>query len=367
MVLSQGIAAPKDSPAPTKGTAPSSDGAGAPDPKAKSAVTEELRESNKSAESSANAFKESAKAARALLEAAKAEEAIIQQAEKAAVEKMEKKAASDKVAADKASKPSGDKAAPQTAAKPEAAPVVKSETPKQEEPPKISKTPESAKGMSAKQPEAAATQPETVAAKPESSSPAPSPNPSVPAVSTAAGAVPQDAAAAAAALTVPAEGEAPKKRKSRFGSSSADLFSDDGKKGKKPKEPAIPLTPEQVKASEIKAFCDKARAAIRKGDDVVAEGFLVSLISVDLPDSEKKGALQEVAGIYEEKGDMTKAIAIYEKLYSVLDKDLDTPTWLLKLGQLYRDAGAYQMAISRYYAVIQLGMKMGTTDFERFQ
>jgi len=368
MVLSQGIAAPKESPAPTKGTAPAGDGAGAPDPKSKSAVTEELRESSKSAESSASAFKESAKAARALLEAAKAEEAIIQQAEKAAVEKMEKKVAADKVAADKASKPSGDKAAAQPTAKPEAAPVVKSEAPKQEEPPKVSKTPESTGGaMPAKQPQAQASQPEAVASKPEASAPAPSPNPAVPAVSTAAGAVPQDAAAAAAALAAPAEGEAPKKRKSRFGSSSADLFSDDSKKGKKPKEPAIPLTPEQVKASEIKAFCEKARAAIRKGDDVVAEGFLVSLISVDLPDSEKKGALQEVAGIYEEKGDMTKAIAIYEKLYSVLDKDLDTPTWLLKLGQLYRDAGAYQMAISRYYAVIQLGMKMGTTDFERFQ
>ncbi|MEI6871598.1 MAG: tetratricopeptide repeat protein, partial [Verrucomicrobiota bacterium] len=181
--------------------------------------------------------------------------------------------------------------------------------------------------------------------------------------------VPADAAAAAAALaTPPVEGEAPKKKKSRFGSSSADLFSDDsGKKGKKSKEPAVPLTPEQVKASEIKAFCDKARAAIRKGDDAVAEGFLVSLVAVDLPDSEKKMALTEVAAIYEEKGDMTKAIAIYEKLCSVLDADLERPNWLLKLGQLYRDSGAYQMAITRYYAVIQLGMKMGSSDFDRFK
>jgi tetratricopeptide (TPR) repeat protein len=372
MVLSQGIsaiAAPKESPAPSHGAAPSGDGAGAPDSKSKSEVTNALRESSKSAESSASAFKESAKAARALLDAAKAEEAIIQQAEKAAVEKMEKKAAADKAATDK---PMAAKPAPQTASKPEAAPVVKAEAQKQEEPPKISKAPEATEAPNpAKQSHAPAPQPEAVATKSETSAPAPAPvapaAPAAPTVPPAAGAVPQDAAAAASALTAPAEGEAPKKRKSRFGSSSADLFGDDGKKGKKPKEPAIPLTPEQVKASEIKAFCDKARAAIRKGDDVLAEGFLVSLISVDLPDSEKKGALQEVAGIYEEKGDMTKAIAIYEKLCSVLDKDLDTSSWLLKLGQLYRDAGAYQMAVSRYYAVIQLGMKMGTTDFERSQ
>lgn len=371
MVLSQGIAAERY-PSATPGTAPAKDGSGAPlDANAKSVVTEELRESSKSAETSANAFKESAKAARALLDAAKAEEAIIQKAEKAAVEKVEKKAAADKLAAEKAGKPSADKAAPKHTAQPEPAPVVKSEPPKQEEPPKISKAPEAPEvPKPAKDPHAPEPKPEAVAAKPEPPTPVPAPSPAAPspeAPSPAAAAVPPDAAAAAAALVAPAEGDAPKKKKSRFGSSSADLFSEDGKKGKKPKEPAVPLTPEQAKASEIKAFCEKARAAIRKGDETVAEGFLVSLISVDLPDSEKKEALREVAGIYEEKGDMTKAIAIYEKLCAVLDKDLDIQSWLLKLGQLYRDAGAYQMAISRYYAVIQLGMKMGSTDFERSQ
>jgi len=163
--------------------------------------------------------------------------------------------------------------------------------------------------------------------------------------------------------------EAPKK-KSRF-SASADALSDEGgagkKRGKAKKEAPPPLTPEQARAVEIKAFCDKARAAIKKGDFEVAQGLLESLVAVDLPSSEKKVALQEVATVYEEKGDLTKPIAIYEKLCVVLDADADVPAWLLKLGQLYRDAGAYQMAISRYYGVIQLGMKMGSSDFTRYQ
>jgi len=139
------------------------------------------------------------------------------------------------------------------------------------------------------------------------------------------------------------------------------------KKGRKPKEAAVPLTPEQKKAAEITAFCDKARAAIKKGEFEVAQGFLESLVAVDLPESEKKAALQQVSEIYEERGDLTKPIAIHEKLCAVLESDQDVPVWLLKLGQLYRDAGAYQMAISRYYGVIQLGMKIGSADFERYK
>lgn len=165
------------------------------------------------------------------------------------------------------------------------------------------------------------------------------------------------------------EGAPAPKKKSRF-AEAADAVGEDGvgkKKGRTKKEAPPPLTPEQAKANEIKVFCDKARAAIKKGEFEVAQGLLESLVAVDLPHSEKKVALQEVASVYEERGDLTKPIAIYEKLCVTLDTDADLPAWLLKLGQLYRDAGAYQMAISRYYGVIQLGMKMGSSDFTRYQ
>jgi tetratricopeptide (TPR) repeat protein len=176
------------------------------------------------------------------------------------------------------------------------------------------------------------------------------------------------AAAAAAALATPgsepAAGEV--KKKSRFGSEDA-LGDAAKKKGKGKSKETVKLTPEQQKAAEIKAFCDKARDAIKRGEEDVARGLLESLVAVDLPHVEKKIALTEVAAVYEEKGDLTKAVAILEKLATVLEGDTEVPVWLLKLGMLYREAGAYQMAISRYYAVIQLAMKVGSSDFERFQ
>jgi tetratricopeptide (TPR) repeat protein len=208
-----------------------------------------------------------------------------------------------------------------------------------------------------------------------SAAPAPAPGPAE-AVDkksvTSSGAVPPPPAEASAVVppaepqaTDPAPAET--KKKSRFGSDDA-LGDASKKKGKgKSKEAAVKLTPEQQKAMEIKAFCDKAREAIKRGEDEVARGLLESLVAVDLPHVEKKIALTEVAKVYEEKGDLTKAIAILEKLANVLEGDTEVPAWLLKLGQLYRDAGAYQMAVSRYYGVIQLSMKVGSSDFERFQ
>ena len=179
------------------------------------------------------------------------------------------------------------------------------------------------------------------------------------------------AAAAAAALGAgtsaagePATGEV--KKKSRFGNDDA-LGDAAKKKGKGKGKETVKLTPEQQKAAEIKAFCDKARDAIKRGEEEVARGLLESLVAVDLPHAEKKVALTEVAAVYEEKGDLTKAIAILEKLTTILDGDTEVPVWLLKLAQLYREAGAYQMAISRYYGVIQLAMKVGSSDFQRFQ
>ena len=253
--------------------------------------------------------------------------------------------------------------------------VPKVEAPKSEAPePKVA-VPAPAPKTEAPEPKVAAPAPASKAEAPVANSspqatPAPTAGGEKSAVLPEATAAPTDPNAAPKAEGGAPEGaaDAPKpKRKSRFGAADADSDEALLKKGRKPKAPAVPLTPEQKKAAEITAFCDKARAAIKKGEFEVAQGFLESLVAVDLPESEKKVALQQVSEIYEERGDLTKPIAIYEKLCAVLESDMDVPVWLLKLGQLYRDAGAYQMAVSRYYGVIQLGMKVGSSDFERYK
>ena len=360
-------------------------------PPKRSVVTDDLRDSNEAANDSAQKAMAALKAARAAVEEAKASDEASKSDLKLPrpegvlkTETSEKKLGADSSKLKKAG-------AAQEAPLPKQAAVPTKGQPTKPDPAPSAPAPAPALAAppAAQQPAPAPAAPAVSAPVPSSPVAGPAPAPvSVPAPPTplpaatppptAGVAAPVPVAPAPAAATdapkidgVPVTdgAEAPKK-KSRF-SAASDTLSDEGgtgrKKGKAKKEAPPPLTPEQARAVEIKAFCDKARAAIKKGDFEVAQGLLESLVAVDLPNSEKKVALQEVATVYEEKGDLTKPIAIYEKLCVVLDTDADVPAWLLKLGQLYRDAGAYQMAISRYYGVIQLGMKMGSSDFTRYQ
>ena len=134
-----------------------------------------------------------------------------------------------------------------------------------------------------------------------------------------------------------------------------------------PKGPAlVPGTPE-FKAQEIKIFTDRARAALKAGDIQVAEKLLESLLEVDLPGTDRKAALIEIAEVYASIGDAVKTAAIYEKLCKELPTDPDLTLWLLRLGVVYRETGAFKMAIARYYAVIQLAMKGGSANMEKYK
>ena len=134
-----------------------------------------------------------------------------------------------------------------------------------------------------------------------------------------------------------------------------------------PKGPAlVPGTPE-FKAQEIKIFTDRARAALKAGDIQVAEKLLESLLEVDLPGTDRKAALVEIAEVYASIGDAVKTAAIYEKLCKELPTDPDLTMWLLRLGVVYRETGAFKMAIARYYAVIQLAMKGGSANMEKYK
>ncbi|MEK0446685.1 MAG: hypothetical protein RLZZ399_2006 [Verrucomicrobiota bacterium] len=121
------------------------------------------------------------------------------------------------------------------------------------------------------------------------------------------------------------------------------------------------------KLAEINGFLKLAKKALEDGNIDLADRFLESITAVALPDSQKKAAFGEVAAAYESQNERVKAIAIYEKLCSLMESDAETPSWLMKLGGLYRDVGAHQLAISRFYGVINLAIKVGGRDFESHQ
>ncbi|MEY2598564.1 MAG: hypothetical protein RLZZ142_823, partial [Verrucomicrobiota bacterium] len=131
--------------------------------------------------------------------------------------------------------------------------------------------------------------------------------------------------------------------------------------------PAADPESEESKLAEIKGLVKATRKTMEEGKAELADRYLESIVAVQMPDAAKKAALREVAELYESHGDRVKAAAIYEKLCTLMENDTEMPLWLVKLGVLYRESGAYQLAISRFYGVINMAIKVGGRDFESQQ
>ena len=130
--------------------------------------------------------------------------------------------------------------------------------------------------------------------------------------------------------------------------------------------PPEPQT-EEAMLNELKSYVKLSRKALNDGQPDLADSFLAKIVELKLTDEQKKVSFREVAEAFESKSEKVKAIAVYEKLISLLENDSEAPQWFLRLGGLYRDVGAYQLAVSRFYSVINMAMKAGGRDFESQQ
>jgi TolA-binding protein len=83
--------------------------------------------------------------------------------------------------------------------------------------------------------------------------------------------------------------------------------------------------------------------------------------------TEIKTALLGLAHMHRRQGALTKAVAIYEKFLKEYPGDERTPDALLELGRTLRDMGAYRLATSRFYSLINSTLKLPGGNFDRYQ
>jgi tetratricopeptide (TPR) repeat protein len=129
--------------------------------------------------------------------------------------------------------------------------------------------------------------------------------------------------------------------------------------------PEPPVTPEA--RAEIAGYADMARRAAARGDLEIAEQFYNKLLIVNAPDSEKKNALLDMFEYYRTKHIYSKAIAVGERVHQLFPGDPAVPDLLLKLGQVYRDTGAYQLAIARFYNVLNATLRIDQEEFLKYK
>ncbi len=132
--------------------------------------------------------------------------------------------------------------------------------------------------------------------------------------------------------------------------------------------PAHPPTAEQTTCkTEIAGYAQLAREAADHEKWPLADHFLRLLVELPCDDGDKKSALREIADQYEKHRQLTKAVTIYEKMIELFPHDADLPQLLFKVGQLYRDTGAYGRAVSRFYSVLNTALKINERGLDSYR
>lgn len=128
--------------------------------------------------------------------------------------------------------------------------------------------------------------------------------------------------------------------------------------GASPAPSASPWTPDPVDLvrraalEQLAAQTLLARRAADAGDAVAAEHAYERLLSLPAPAADKRDALVQMAVFHRERGQLAKAAAVYEKILALFPDDPANPNLYFDLGRVYRDAGLHDLAIGRFYSVL---------------
>jgi len=131
-------------------------------------------------------------------------------------------------------------------------------------------------------------------------------------------------------------------------------------------EAATPA-PKTLAQVDIAAYMGMAERSLADGDQELAEKFFDRMLQVNAPDADKKGALLEMFDSYRSRSMYSKAIAVGERVRQLFPDDPAEVPVLLKLGQIYRETGAYQLAIARFYNVLNAALRVDQAEFAKYE
>lgn len=137
-----------------------------------------------------------------------------------------------------------------------------------------------------------------------------------------------------------------------------------------PASQGAPAAPETTKHpdTEIEGLLKLGALLSERGDYDAAEiAFRQVLNANEPPEHHLKTALLGLAHMHRRKGELTKAVAIYERFLKDYPGDARTPDALLDLGRTLRSLGVYKLALARFYNVLNSTLKLPGEGFERYQ
>ncbi|MBI3884628.1 MAG: tetratricopeptide repeat protein [Opitutae bacterium] len=178
-------------------------------------------------------------------------------------------------------------------------------------------------------------------------------------------AAPQPAAPASEAATKPPATAAP----------AATLAITEVKLAPKPATPTPPAPdapevkdPSTVAAEETRSLVRLGLKLTDRGEYVSGETALLSVLqNRSAARIDKRDAILALGRLFRRKGDLAKAAAVYEKFFKEFPADETAPGAYLDLGRTLRAMGSPQLAIARFYNVINSTLKLPENGFDTYR
>ncbi len=97
-----------------------------------------------------------------------------------------------------------------------------------------------------------------------------------------------------------------------------------------------------------------------------AEPVLVELLAAEIPDSIQQLALLELAAVAQDENNLSRAQQVYAQFISRWPNDLRIPEILLRQGEVFRQMGLNNMALTKFYAVMTSALVLKNDQFDYY-
>ena len=118
---------------------------------------------------------------------------------------------------------------------------------------------------------------------------------------------------------------------------------------------------------DYKLEVNTARQLRRNLDHAGADKLLVNLLESDMPPEFRRAALFELALVAQEQKQFSRAQQILAQYLHLYPQDSMVPEVLLRQGLLFRQMGAHNTAIAKFYAVMNSALGLQIEQFDYYQ
>jgi len=129
-------------------------------------------------------------------------------------------------------------------------------------------------------------------------------------------------------------------------------------------EPKKVIDPE-IAAEQVLRYMEAGMTEWKGGDFAFAEQYFDAALGIPTDVPEKEQVLSSMADLYKGEGMFPKAAAVYERLAREFPKSRRLPEVYMELGNIYRDMGALELAISKYYMVMNSSLNVSFDQLDK--